>query len=165
MWPTLSEGQASPRQELVHNIDPVTWTAAVRYQQWKLLVNESFGFDGWYPPPGLEEDAQHPHNVSSTHPTLKNAVVTCGPPPFEPAKCGIGDGPCLFNIEEDPCEYYNLALIETNTLDFMLGMLEAHKTTMVPIRNKPYDENADPKYHEGVWTAWCDEKPNENCGE
>ena len=41
MWPTLSEAQASPRRQLVHNIDPVTWTSAVRYQHWKLLVNES----------------------------------------------------------------------------------------------------------------------------
>ena len=41
MWPTLSQGQASPRQELVHNIDPVTWTSALRYKQWKLLANES----------------------------------------------------------------------------------------------------------------------------
>ena len=41
MWPTLSDGEKSPRKELVHNIDPVTWTSAVRYQQWKLLANES----------------------------------------------------------------------------------------------------------------------------
>ena len=123
------------------------------------------GHDGWYPPPGLEKDAQHHRNVSSTHPTLKNAVVTCGPPPLEPAKCGVEDGPCLFNIKEDPCEYFNLAQIEKNVLDFMLKMLEAQKTTMVPIRNKPLDENANPKYHNGLWTAWCDEKPNENCEE
>ena len=44
MWPTLSQGKASPRTELVHNIDPVDWSAALRYQQWKLLVNESMYF-------------------------------------------------------------------------------------------------------------------------
>ena len=123
------------------------------------------GHDGWYPPPGLEQNAQQPRNVSSTHPTLKNAVVKCGPPPAEPAKCGKMDGPCLFNIEEDPCEYTNLAQKETDVLNHMLKLLETYKSTMVPIRNKPYDKNANPKYHNGLWTAWCDEKPNENCGE
>ena len=124
-----------------------------------------YGHEGWYPPPGLEKDAQHPRNASSTHPTLKNAVVTCGPPPLKPAKCGVKDGPCLFNIEEDPCEYINLAPKETKVLDFMLKMLEAQKATMVPKRNKPCDENANPKYHNGLWTAWCDEKPSEKCEE
>lgn len=41
MWPTLSQGLASPRKELVHNIDPVGWAAALRYQNWKLVVNAS----------------------------------------------------------------------------------------------------------------------------
>ena len=55
-----------------------------------LLINQyiGHGHDGWYPPPGLEENAQRPCNISITHPTLKNAVVTCGRPPDEPAKCG-----------------------------------------------------------------------------
>ncbi|XP_078346460.1 arylsulfatase J-like [Oculina patagonica] len=163
MWPTLSEEQASPRLELVHNIDPVTWSAALRYRQWKLVVNESYGRDGWYPPPGIDTKTQQPRNVS--HPTLKSAVVTCGPPPAKPAKCGHKDGPCLFNIEDDPCEYTNLAGEEEDVLNYILQLLEKYKASMVPIRNKPYDPNANPHINDGLWTAWCDEKPNENCGE
>lgn len=121
--------------------------------------------DGWYPPPGLEENAQRPRNFSDSLPTLKNAVVTCGPQPAEPAKCGVQDGPCLFNILEDPCEYTNVAEKEKDALNMMLQLLEKYKATMAPIRNKPYDKNANPKLHNGVWTAWCDEKPNTNCGE
>ena len=124
-----------------------------------------YGRDGWYPPPGLEESAQQPRNVSNTHSTLKNAAVTCGPPPAKPAKCDYKNGPCLFNIDDDPCEYTNLAEEEKDMLNFMLQLLDKYKATMVPIRNKDYDPNANPKYHNGVWTAWCDEKPNDNCGE
>ena len=42
MWPTLSKDQEEgPRHELVHNIDPIHKMAALRYQQWKLIVNAS----------------------------------------------------------------------------------------------------------------------------
>lgn len=151
----------------MHNIDPVSWASALRYKQWKLLVNETDGGgrDGWYPPPGIEGNDQRLRNFTTTLPSLKNAVVTCGPPPAEPTKCGVKDGPCLFNIQEDPCEYNNMAEKEKDVLNMMLQLLEKYKATMAPIRNKPYDKNADPKLHDGVWTAWCDEKPNENCGQ
>ena len=119
--------------------------------------------DGWYPPPGFEVNPSQRLNISDTLPTLKNAVVTCAPPPAKPAMCGPKDGPCLFNIEVDPCEYTNLAEQQPDMLNMLLGLLENYKKTMVPIRNKPYDRNADPKYHNGVWTTWCDEQPNKNC--
>lgn len=164
MWPTLSQGKPSPRTELVHNIDPVDCSAALRYQQWKLLVNESNdGRGGWYPPPGFEQNPSHRINSSRTLPTLKSAVVRCPPPPAKPAECRPHDGPCLFNIEDDPCEYTNLAEKQPDILDTLLKLLEKYKKTMVPIKNKPYDPYANPRYHNGLWTAWCDEKPNESC--
>ena len=39
MWDTLSKGKKSPRQELLHNIHPSGWEAAMRYGQWKIVVN------------------------------------------------------------------------------------------------------------------------------
>ena len=41
MWPMLSAGAGGPRHELVHNIDPVDQVAALRFRQWKLIVNAS----------------------------------------------------------------------------------------------------------------------------
>ena len=39
MWDTLSKGKKSPRQELLHNIYPSGGEAAMRYGQWKIVVN------------------------------------------------------------------------------------------------------------------------------
>lgn len=39
MWDTLSKGEKSPRQELLHNIHPSGGEAAMRYGQWKIVVN------------------------------------------------------------------------------------------------------------------------------
>ena len=41
MWASLSQAEPSPRYEILHNIDPVTGKAAVRFGNWKLIVNES----------------------------------------------------------------------------------------------------------------------------
>ena len=89
--------------------------------------------------------------------TLKNAVVTCkGQPPAKPAECTKDAGPCLFNIQDDPCEYTNLADKEPDTLKTMLSLLEKYKKTMVAPRQQPGDPAADPRNHGGLWTAWKD---------
>ena len=41
MWDVLSHHTQSPRQEILHNIDPISGAAALRFRQWKLLVNMS----------------------------------------------------------------------------------------------------------------------------
>jgi len=41
MWNTLSQAIESPREEILHNIDPVKKQAALRFRNWKLLVNMS----------------------------------------------------------------------------------------------------------------------------
>ena len=39
MWDTLTQATESPRQVILHNIDPFSGAAAIRYRNWKLLVN------------------------------------------------------------------------------------------------------------------------------
>ena len=105
--------------------------------------------DGWYPQPQSEVGSQR-------NGTLNEAFVTCsGQPPSVPADCFAK--PCLFNIEDDPCEYHNVAEKYPDVLTKALGVLETYKRSMVPPRDKPVDKEADPRLHGGVWTTWRDE--------
>ena len=99
---------------------------------WWYLVTTGSWWSGWYAPPGVEDlqNASHPH-------TLKNAVVTCGKPPRVPCQCTQAAGPCLLNLDEDPCEYVNLASKNPEVVDNMLNWLEKYKQTMVKPRTFP----------------------------
>ena len=112
------------------------------------------GWSGWYSPPGVEEL----HNAPRPH-TLKNAVVTCGKRPTVPSECTYKAGPCLFDLDDDPCEYVNLASKNTEVVDTMLNWLEKYKLTMIKPKNLPDDTAANPRNFNGVWTPWRGIKP------
>ena len=104
----------------------------------------------WYPRPEITESSR-----SFSNTPLKNAVVNCsGEPPVTPAECR--EKPCLFNIEDDPCEYYNVAEKYPDVLKKLVSVMENYKKSMVPPRYKPKDKAADPNAHGGVWTPWQD---------
>ena len=54
MWPSLSNDSPSPRSEMVHNIDPIEETWAVRVGNYKLVYGKSgatYAWQNWYPQP------------------------------------------------------------------------------------------------------------------
>ncbi|XP_031549548.1 arylsulfatase I-like [Actinia tenebrosa] len=149
IWDSIVTDDMSPRTEILINIDPVSNAAAYRVENWKIVVNETSRWSGWYPPPGLEATQKQPKPT-----TLKNAVVTCTKPPPLTVQCTKETGPCLFDLSSDPCEYVNQAKNHPEVLQNMLQWLEKYKNDMVPIRNKNFDPAANPNNRGGVWDAW-----------
>lgn len=85
------------------------------------------------------------------------------------AHCNPMVSPCLFDIQNDPCETTNLALQFPNVVSKLKAKLELYGRTAKPMRNKPSDPRSDPINFGGIWTWWYDElKMNEttlNSGE
>ena len=64
VWPTISEGKASPRQEMVYNIEP--FRGAIRVGDWKLIWRTMLpsSVDLY----NLAEDPYEKNNVAAAHP-------------------------------------------------------------------------------------------------
>ena len=87
--------------------------------------------------------------------TVESAEILCGPIPEDAENnCPPNETPCLFNIKEDPCEYYNLAKKEPEILNHLLQRLAAQNATAVPPKNLPIDPRANPDNFGGVWSSW-----------
>lgn len=85
-----------------------------------------------------------------------DAEVICRERPPEAIDCAPLRSPCLFNIEEDPCEYNNLAEKYPEVVEDMLNLLDLYNSTAVEPLNTPPDPASNPKYWGYAYTNWVD---------
>jgi len=134
------------------------------------------GLDYWYGPSGREEGK----SVRDLIPLIKNsyagkaleasgfilnetqmeqiqkeAEIAC-PDGIEPIPCNPYDGPCLFKLDEDPCEKRNLAQIHPEIVAKLLETLnDYNKTALSPIP-RVRDPDGFPMKWGNVWTTFKD---------
>lgn len=70
--------------------------------------------------------------------------------------CKPAKEPCLFDIENDPCELNNVARENPNILSAMLKELSKFRESAVAPKNIPLDPRGDPKNWNYVWTNFGD---------
>lgn len=164
-WDSISRGTPSPRKEMLYNIEQVLGFSAVVNNGWKIVNGtENANNAVWmgasgsdFLEHGIESYAKTVFESESAKflPSLdletiksmrERATVYCG---NTATYCNANKAPCLFNINEDPCELNNLADSHPNELNFMLKRLEHHLSNLVPSRRRFTDENCDPKYFNG----------------
>ncbi|XP_040077595.1 arylsulfatase B-like [Ixodes scapularis] len=181
LWTVLVDDRPSPRTELLYNIDYRWKLAAIRVGPYKLVLGASSSdqFDDWYEP--IESDATNPYLESAA---LRKALFTdcavhkalwaigrsakvgwaddvlqveCGTKPNNAnATCRPRLKPCLFNVEQDPCEYRNVASTERKLLAKLFYRLQEFQLTNKPPLNRPPSPAANPALHCNVWVPFMD---------
>ena len=84
---------------------------------------------------------------------LKKIMINCGDggihTPCHPLK-----EPCLFNIQNDPCEKNNIAQEYPQIVKELLTLMKQYNATAVIPNNTPDDPKCDPALHEYRWDSW-----------
>ncbi|CAG7732843.1 unnamed protein product [Allacma fusca] len=136
--------------------------------------------DGWYGPSGRSQDtgtsnlqmpdllplilnsdagsafrtSGFPINEEIAKKNQKFANVECKP--VQEIACNAFQAPCLFNLDEDPCEKRNLAEKEPVVVEFLQEVIQDYnKTALPPIRRWNNPESA-PSNWGYVWTFFKD---------
>ncbi|KAL1475700.1 hypothetical protein MTO96_019225 [Rhipicephalus appendiculatus] len=152
MWESLSEGALSQRSDLVYNIDPFWGYAAIRKDNFKIVVGPDpvqriAALKTFY---GLRK-------LEFTPDWRVNATLTCP----EESSCDdervhSPDNVYLFDLEKDPCECNNLASTHKELLESLNGTLEFHRTQTVAPLNEDVDPDSYPYLHNGTWAPWLE---------
>jgi len=143
VWQSISNGDPSPRTELLHNIDPLETrgsrlnisnfdnrvAAAIRVGNWKLITGGQ-RFGSWFSPPE-DTDLQ---TVPNPDPKSKNIW--------------------LFDISNDPYETTDLFESNPDKAVELLDKLAEYDATAVPPHFPPIDLRCDPANFGGAWRPW-----------
>ncbi|KAH6919379.1 hypothetical protein HPB50_029640 [Hyalomma asiaticum] len=133
MWHALSEDTEWPRQEILHNVDPLFRDMALRLGRYKLLVqaprNETYiayRKDRRLPPKGMS----HPRDglyLDAARNRVKSSTRRLDPV----TRC-------------------------IKLLRSLYKRLSAYVSQMVPPRKRPEDQRSYPENFGGVWSPWLD---------
>ncbi|CAN8008028.1 unnamed protein product [Ixodes pacificus] len=174
MWKALSEDLASPRQEILINIDPTDNISALIVGRHKVVLgsyNEGM-YDLRMKAPGGSRTVDGLDQMmlsSRTGDVLKGfynvpqltvrpnwrkeTVVRCDQ--YAPRDNFVAASPpYCFDLEHDPCELNNLAASNVTELKELIKKIEEYAESMVPPANKPLDPRGLPRYNHGLWGPW-----------
>jgi arylsulfatase A-like enzyme len=134
-WPALIDStQIAPRNEVLHSIDTLGKSSALRVGDWKIITGRQ-QYEGYYPPPDINDG---------------NPVE----PPLE--EHSSEDGVLLFNIRDDPHEHTSVAEDNCEMVKDLMAKIGAYTEETVPPINQPSDPQANPIYWHGVWSPWME---------
>ncbi|XP_078355623.1 arylsulfatase I-like [Oculina patagonica] len=152
VWDTIAQGAQSPRSEVLHNIDPIRKFAAIRVDQYKLVVNQDAVFrTTWHP----RYEVRGEPGATAQADTLPGAIVDCGLGyTYQTVDCDTDKFPCLFDISKDPCEYQNIAHTNLPVVRKLLYRIFEYQRRALPVWYPQRDPLADPALHGGSWGPW-----------
>nr|XP_018918144.1 PREDICTED: arylsulfatase B-like [Bemisia tabaci] len=178
-WVSLLYGIPSSRKYLLINIDERRRFAAIVKDSWKLTIGTFlngtkdgfYGDQSKYPGPAyrpavVRESLAHQalSAMSQTYSLSlsdeermlsmrQEATVRC--PGARSDRTPCPEGPCLFNLETDPCETNNLAVSYINIASHLFEVLKYYKLGLVSQINRPPDPlNANPAKFNNTWQSW-----------
>ncbi|XP_067036549.1 arylsulfatase B-like [Acropora muricata] len=151
VWDTISQDAPSPRDEILHNIDPRWGYEGIRKGNFKLVVGMDDSFKlGWDPPYKTLDSPKW-----GKGPTLSGATIDCGPWTKGVGMCDSKDHKaCLFNMDNDPCEYKNIADQFPLKVQELKERLNYYRSTALPVQYPMISPKADPKNFDKFWSPW-----------
>ncbi|XP_077994837.1 arylsulfatase J-like [Glandiceps talaboti] len=155
IWDSISSDIPSPRTEILHNIDPLYKNAALRVGDYKIIIGEKKIY--WFTPPQFDKGFKNVSSASKGWKDPRADIIHCGPvPAVAYTNCDLPMKPCLYNIRDDPCEYFNLADKYPDVLQYLLHKVDQYNATAVSPWIPPVDKNANPRLHNDTWMPWID---------